>query len=266
MIFITQLKANPFIIKGDHQKNTLIDQVKLEYVTASDLKNYRKYLPCTNCKIIESLDVSSLTLIANNQQDLINLKKFIEMIDVPKKSLMVAINWYLIHDHELDSFLTSVAHQPVLDSKLFKNILFEMERKGYIKTLARPIIQVYPGSQATLSTTEELKTHEKSNHLLAIDVKLDMMNKANDEFELSFDITQNISSPYWGLKGNKEKLKTTLIGHKGEIVFLGGVGKWVEGKERFIPAILKFLPKRLRPRSYYKATVTSQLIVIAELY
>ncbi len=244
----------------------MIDEIKLEHVTSLDLKNYRKYLPCTNCKIVESLDSSTLTLMANNDQDLLNLKKLIKMIDVPKKPLMVAVNWYLVHDHQMDSFLTAVANQSVLDTKIFKNTLLEMERKGQIKSLARPVIHVHPGVPAVLSTTQELKTNEKTHHVLGIDLKLEMANKAKNEFELSFDLSQHISSPYWGLKGNKEKLKTTLIGRQGDIVFLGGVGRWIEGKEKFIPSLLKFLPKTLRPRSYHKAIVASQLVIIAELY
>jgi type II secretory pathway component GspD/PulD (secretin) len=276
-IYISCVKAStPFSLHEQTQEQKqYIEQIDLKYRGADELLRYQKNFP--KSRIIPSLNGNKVTLFSFKQEEINLIKNFIREIDVPAESICITLYCLLIQEQYLDDFLSSVlTNNKIIQlswSDLMKSLLVEMQRNGQLIVVAAPKIAMIAGQEAMLKATEEfnLKTNDlwgkDERRQLGVEVKLRCMLKPNEIF--SFDINlSHYTSPLGQASQqllNKDQLQTHIQGKKGDMIFLGSVGRWTSASEEGRFSLLSFLPMLLNPSLKHSLQTTSQMILLAAL-
>jgi len=270
------IAGNPFYRHDpkEHKKH-FIEQINLTNKGANEFLHYQKMFP--KIKILPSLNGDCLTLIASNEEDLLIMKDFIMRMDIPTEIINLTLYCLLIKEQYLDDFFSTLLTPYQLSHLSWSDVLVaflgEMQREGSLVIVAAPKLSMQVGKNSFLKASEEF--YLKTNNLLGKEdkkqfgIELNISCTLKPQKTFSFDINMlHYSIPLGSgphQQMNKDQLETSIDGKRGDILFLGSIGRWSQIEEGGHYRLLNFLPKAMNPYPNQELKISSQMIVLAHI-
>jgi hypothetical protein len=258
-----------------HTADQYIEIVHLKNIAADSVLQHQRSFP--KCRMIASMNGDRLTLVATKKEEIDVVKIFIDHIDLPTITAHLTLYCLLIQEQYLDDFLSSLMNNGlVLQTswkEVMKSLLFEMQRHGKLVIVAAPRIAIQAGHDAYLKATEEffiksnISKNKEERRQLGIELKLNCISKPNDYFLFNIHL-HHYTSPLSQTGQqylNRDELQTIITGKRGDVVFLGSVGRWSSVEEEGNFFLLNLLPQSLNPSLHHNSKTSSQMILMAHI-
>ena len=253
----------------EQTEQTHMGTIEVHHQNAHDVVKQLPKKLCSRVQVSSTLDGRQLVVFAKQPSEIEDLRKIVQALDVPVCLLKATLYVFLVQDRSLDEFLSGLLSPPANYDNLsdyWKDLLFDMQKKGEVMVIASPHFSLSPGYPLEFSSSEEIvsqvSTRREEKKQLLLDLKMKTHVHKDEKLIANIELLHLIKSPYQSPQaGVKEKIVTTVGGHKGELLFIGEMSRYSTEKKSGHWSWLSCLPAWIRPNFYRKQDHHSKMMV-----
>jgi hypothetical protein len=253
----------------EQSQQTYMETIEVQYQSAHDIVKELPKKLCSRVQVSSTLDGRQLIVFAKQAADIENLRKIVHALDIRASLLKATLYVFLVQDRSLDEFLSGLMTPPPnYDnfSDYWKDLLFDMKKKGEVIVVASPHFSLSPGYPFEFSSNEEVITQinsrKEEKKQLLLDLRLKTHVQKNEKLLANIELIHSIKAPYQSSQaGVKEKIVTTIGGHKGELLFIGEMSRYASEKKSGYWTWVSLLPEWMRPNFHRKQDHHSKMMV-----